>query len=444
MAQFTAKKIDITKINGGEQIASGSGVTPELLNAPVNSALYTEKAIEILTNQVDVSEIDGTGAPNVEFRTVTNGQETYKYLKFKNLKGERGEQGNQGAGGKDGRGIKKVSQSGNDLVIEYDDGTTQTMVGAIEALTELPIVSATDTGKILVVNQDGKWSVGDAPQSGGKNIQSIVIEGTSFIVTYIDGSVETVEIDTQNTVVAVPEGVAGGGVSDVQVNGTSVVTDGVANIPAASVSQAGVVTTGDQTIDGNKTFKKRIYIGEVPAREYAISSSNSTGGLLFYGVLSTYPSNYIFAVASNMSQAVTLNPYGGVISIVDGGVSHGLKKSTTQSGNVTSTLPTYDGILMSAPSTWSEGVSGTAQLPEVGTYQIVAGNSMSWIVRWRGTGLAYSPITLTNAIGDYHRITISMSGVITVKSGNIGSVGTENDETSGTYATVQFRKIGIV
>lgn len=210
MAQFTGKKIDITKINGGQEIADGSGVTPELLNAPVNSALYTEKAIDILTSQVDTSEMDGTGTPSVSFVQTVNGQETYKYLKFKNLKGAKGEQGKEG---KQGRSVKKLVQSGADLIVEYDDGTSQTMVGAIQALTELPIVSVDDFGKILVVNQDGKWAVGDAPEGGGggKNIQSIVIEGTSFIVTYIDGSVETVEIDTQNTVVATPEDVAGGG-----------------------------------------------------------------------------------------------------------------------------------------------------------------------------------------------------------------------------------------
>ena len=209
MAQFTGKKIDITKINGGQEIADGSGVTPELLNAPVNSALYTEKAIDILTSQVDTSEIDGTGTPSVSFVETINGQETYKYLKFKNLKGAKGEQGKEG---KQGRSVKKLVQSGADLIVEYDDGTSQTMVGAIQALTELPIVSVDDFGKILVVNQDGKWAVGDAPEGGGgKNIQSIVIEGTSFIVTYIDGSVETVEIDTQNTVVATPEEIAGGG-----------------------------------------------------------------------------------------------------------------------------------------------------------------------------------------------------------------------------------------
>ena len=52
--------------------------------------------------------------------------------------------------------------------------------------------------------------------------------------------------------------VGGGNLSDVQVNGTSVVADGIANIPYASKTEGGIVTIGNQTFAGKKYFSNGI------------------------------------------------------------------------------------------------------------------------------------------------------------------------------------------
>ena len=69
MAQFSAKKINTANINGGNEITDGSGATPEVFNAPIESSLYTEKAIEVLTSQIDTTEAGRVGTPSASFVT---------------------------------------------------------------------------------------------------------------------------------------------------------------------------------------------------------------------------------------------------------------------------------------------------------------------------------------------------------------------------------------
>lgn len=216
MAQFSAKKIDTNTINGGQQVVKGSGVTPELFNAPVESALYTEKAIEVLTSNADVSQANAVGTPTVSFVSKTEGGVEYKYLKFANLKGETGKTGRTGpegpvgkigpvgpkgetgaaAGfgtptisvetlgegsyatatvrasgdntakvfafnlgipkGDTGRGIKTVVSDGNDLIIKYDDGSEKRLQGVIQINNSLVADNKTDFDAALIEENIGK------------------------------------------------------------------------------------------------------------------------------------------------------------------------------------------------------------------------------------------------------------------------------------------------
>lgn len=87
---------------------------------------------------------------------------------------------------------------------------------------------------------DGVLSLGipaGAPGADGNGIVSIVKTSTSgnvdtYTITYTNGTTSTFEVTN---------GSGGGAVDDVQVNGVSVVSDGVANVPVADVSTLGVV-----------------------------------------------------------------------------------------------------------------------------------------------------------------------------------------------------------
>lgn len=72
-------------------------------------------------------------------------------------------------------------------------------------------------------------------------------------------------------------------VTDVQVNGISVVSSGVASIPLAGATTIGVVSTSDQTIAGSKTFTSTIRIDAGTGSEgIAIDSQAITGNSLIY------------------------------------------------------------------------------------------------------------------------------------------------------------------
>lgn len=86
MADFQAKPINISDINGGQKYENGSGINSNAINAPIEAALFMQS---LATNQPDITEIDGIGVPNVSILEENNRVR----LKFSNLKGEKGDKG---------------------------------------------------------------------------------------------------------------------------------------------------------------------------------------------------------------------------------------------------------------------------------------------------------------------------------------------------------------
>lgn len=72
-------------------------------------------------------------------------------------------------------------------------------------------------------------------------------------------------------------GGGGGGISDVRVNGTSVVSNGIAYISAATTSDTGVITTGSQSFAGAKTFEGTIVSRSAVAYNKTQGSSYAVG-----------------------------------------------------------------------------------------------------------------------------------------------------------------------
>lgn len=250
-------------------------------------------------------------------------------------------------------------------------------------------------------------------------------------------------------------GGSGGGISDVQVNGTSVVADGVANIPEASDTQAGVVTTASQSFGGTKTFPNGLNIGTSGGSyTYAMRSTSSTSGLQFYRTMAMNGTAYIFADKSSNNYYVKLNPEGAYIALKWSNKTYSLLLDRTNSPtSASATLPTYTGTLMSAPSTWSTGVSGAATLPagEAGIYEIKTDYGTykpSFIVLWDGTSQIRSSVVIVGTSGSGLSnlvplgafIEITADGVMTLKTGAFNSGATaEPAET----INLSYRKIGI-
>lgn len=188
----------------------------------------------------------------------------------------------------------------------------------------------------------------------------------------------------------------GGGISDVKVNGTSVVTDGVANIPPASESSSGIVTDDKQTFKGQKTIISSVSGAVLTLKRSKPSSGRAYPSINFDGITS---SGEVYSFRVGMTEINKLSfrhmsgfsgtyfdfaNYDGKTFRIDVNNS-GSDKGRVNCGSVSDQLylfskgaynavPTTGGTLMSTPSTWSSGTSGSLTLTEGGTYQFYSGS----------------------------------------------------------------------
>ena len=262
-------------------------------------------------------------------------------------------------------------------------------------------------------------------------------------------------------------GSGSGGISDVQVNGTSVVTEGVANIPPASTSANGVVTTDAQTFTGVKTIEASasdsvllVLKSKTPSsgRSYSklrFDSRTYSGGTYSFTVgmndISTLQfrhasqysgSNYAFVNYAGQSFLINLNTggyTGGQVNCGSTGYQLYLRSKACYNA-----VPTSDGTLMSTPKTWSSGTSGSVTLSGAGLYEVqstIGLGSCSTIINWDGTATAYSAScgiqdTDVPVLALWH-FEVNSSGVVTLnKIDNTGA------KTINTEAVIKYRKIG--
>ena len=255
---------------------------------------------------------------------------------------------------------------------------------------------------------------------------------------------------------------SGGGISDVKVNGTSVVTDGVANIPPASETASGVVTTGAQTFSGVKKIKASPsgYV-QLELEPNAPASGRAYSKMRFNSITQE-GTKYQFNVG--MSQINTLSfvhvsgysstdfsfsNYNGqsfLINVNTGGYSRGQVNCGANkyqlylnSQGYYNAVPISNGTLMSTPSTWSSGTSGSVTLSESGTYQIymndVQNNINLGVVYWDGSTDTYTQIVMNNAHTGYFATIVG--GVITTYDVNLTA-----DSTTSNTDTIYYRRIG--
>lgn len=93
MADLTAKKMELSQINGGKQYTNADGLQAKTINAVVESGAWVQK---LATNQPNTSQANVVGTPSVTIGTMSDGT---PQLVFANLKGATGAQGPQGPQG---------------------------------------------------------------------------------------------------------------------------------------------------------------------------------------------------------------------------------------------------------------------------------------------------------------------------------------------------------
>ena len=339
--------------------------------------------------------------------------------------GPQGAQGPTGATGPQGEAGKDALEYGYTHTEQYEgDIADEYITLDINGFNRTPVVG----DKFLLVF--------NVTESGKTYIAPFTIKqvATDTVQANLDGA--------NPFSITGPQGEAGGGggISDVQVNGTSVVTDGVANIPAATINKVGVVTNENQDFQGNKRiFGSITFLNGNTANE-SLQPSNREYDVIFgckrYGRL-VYISKGSYAAP------------GISISGRDGAQQFSIYPQTkkppyleyTDSSLNTKRIdfPEYSGTAMLAPSTWSSGTSGSVTLSQAGTYQIYAVDKGINI----DFGLVY--VNLSAETRKSTRVDGSLTYVISIGSGSI--VVTQYDTQSNTSETmtipVYYRRVGI-
>lgn len=97
VTRFEPKKINLSRINGGNAYQDGDTPQPNLFNDVAENSAYCAEQIEAILHPPEVVETDPNLPPMVEWvRTYVNGR-AYQKLRFSNLKGAPG--GGQAGGG---------------------------------------------------------------------------------------------------------------------------------------------------------------------------------------------------------------------------------------------------------------------------------------------------------------------------------------------------------
>lgn len=91
--KFQPQTFDINFVNEGNRYQKGDGINADSINSAIEASAYAQA---LAINQPDISELNGSGNPNVSIIKKLDGT---PQLKFANLRGEKGEQGEKGEKG---------------------------------------------------------------------------------------------------------------------------------------------------------------------------------------------------------------------------------------------------------------------------------------------------------------------------------------------------------
>lgn len=213
----------------------------------------------------------------------------------------------------------------------------------------------------------------------------VMVECFQNITLPITAGVGIEFVEEDNNTVSINATGGGGGVSDVQVNGTSIVSDGVANIPLASATEDGMINSQNDTqvLGGTKTIRPKSpnngYVRELVFSqsggtemvEIALSNTNVSEAVLCFEPTARQGKRISYAFTSNGRRYFgASNTYDVYIGLIPSTGQIAYRPTTASSAIHNSTLPAYSGTFLSAPATWSTGTSGSVTLASAGLYEV--------------------------------------------------------------------------
>ena len=222
----------------------------------------------------------------------------------------------------------------------------------------------------------------------------------------------------------------GGGISDVKVNGTSVVTDGVANIPPANEGTAGVITNNTQTFRGTKTFNPTTY-SNAGVQITVISAKSKIAAIKPYNNDTSY--GVTLGASNSKFNAMHCNS----IYVYKDLITNNIARQDSQSNKIN--LPSVSGTMMVAPSTWSSGTSGSVTLTENGTYQIYIHENDKNI----DFGSVYFEDAMTYKSTDLDQLNTYVLRIAANGTINVDYIERSNNTLTTISTTVYYRRIGI-
>jgi hypothetical protein len=284
--------------------------------------------------------------------------------------------------------FNKSSNGGNSKfyveLLKYN-GTTFTSIASSSAIPEeitggttidLYITSLAVPETALLLTDRLAIRVYIVDNSGGRTATLHTENGTicQIITTFAGGISALNGLTTNNQYFAV-------GSTGTDFNISSSVDTHTFNIPSASASNIGLITTGTQTIAGDKTFTgDNLFIN---SRSY-FTETDSTASYTGYTQLNCLPNSFSF-LNSGSSKVANFNYGTGVLTYDLPSVSGTLALTSALSGYLPLTGGTLTGALSGTSATFSGDVSSTnGKFYVVNTYGYYFGGSAN-LTGWQGS-----------------------------------------------------------
>jgi hypothetical protein len=318
--------------------------------------------------------------------------------------------------------------------------------GSAAALTDFPILNQNTTGNASTATK----------LAAPKNINGVAFDGSADITitaaaSTLSGTVQVANGGTGLTTAGLtgqvlttvaggtlswttPTTISVGTISNTSnVNGVSI-TGGILNLAPADVTNGGVVTTGNQTFAGSKSFTNNINVNQLNVGAPSSGSQNTMLGVATYAYGSPGNNNtalgfFSLASLSNTGNEGNDNTAVGTNAIRQGGAANGSRNTAVGSAALSNGSGAYNNVAIGY-SSLAAGVSGSSNTA-VGTFALQNNTSANYNV-----GIGYE--TLRSATTGGSNTAIGHAAMYSNTTGDVNTAVGKNalvSNTSGRYNT---------